>query len=60
MGVCSIRFELNKNNAGGQDNQTTIIGCAFNISQKIRNDQSFIRSATAPETIDIAVATKTT
>ena len=31
MGVCSIRFELNKNNAGGQDNQTTIIGCAFNI-----------------------------
>ena len=27
---------------------------------KIRNDHSFMRSATAPETIDIAVATNTT
>ncbi|CRZ45356.1 Uncharacterised protein [Vibrio cholerae] len=33
---------------------------AVNTAEKIKNAQSFIRSATAPETTDIAVATNTT
>ena len=33
---------------------------AVKIAAKTKNENNFIRSATAPETIDIAVATNTT